>query len=165
MPRLHPSAFILHPCLFILPCSSFILVPVTPLLSLLLARIRERGPLTVAEYVDAALYHPDFGYYTSATQRSGRGGDFYTSVDVGPIFGELLAEQFDEMRRLIGTDEDAFDLVEVAAGNGRLTRDVHGRCGCRHSRLRDRRPPPPRRAQRAGACGATCGFLVRMPTH
>src|SRR5262245_64176224 len=56
------------------------------------AWIRERSPITVAAFMEAALYHPDFGYYARAVQRSGRAGDFFTSVDVGPLFGELLAK-------------------------------------------------------------------------
>ena len=51
--------------------------------------IRERGPLTVAAFMELALYHPQSGYYASAAQRSGRTGDFFTSVDVGPLFGAL----------------------------------------------------------------------------
>jgi SAM-dependent MidA family methyltransferase len=103
------------------------------LTALLLQRIRDNGPLTVAEFVDAALYHETLGYYTRAGQRSGREGDFFTSVDLGPLFGELLARQFAEMQaalgnasapRRSGTDARRFDLVEAAAGNGRLARDV-----------------------------------------
>jgi SAM-dependent MidA family methyltransferase len=90
---------------------------------IILDRIRASGPITVAEYVDLALYHPTLGYYATARQRSGRAGDFFTSVDVGPIFGEMLAVQLDEMWRLAGAPA-RFDLVEAAAGNGRLARDV-----------------------------------------
>ncbi len=71
--------------------------------------------------MDLALYHPEHGYYAAREQRSGRGGDFYTSVDVGPLFGELLAVQIAHLARAF---EAGFDLVEAAAGNGRLTRDV-----------------------------------------
>ena len=100
---------------------------------LLLNRIRDNGPLTVAEFVDAALYHVTLGYYARAGQRSGREGDFFTSVDLGPLFGELLASQFAEMWEALredpasgrpGPDPPRFDLVEAAAGNGRLARDV-----------------------------------------
>ena len=51
--------------------------------------------------MDAALYHPEFGYYARAVQRSGRAGDFFTSVDVGPLFGELLAKQIAEMADIL----------------------------------------------------------------
>jgi SAM-dependent MidA family methyltransferase len=85
-------------------------------------RIREWGPITVAEFMEIALYDPAHGYYAGAAQRSGRAGDFFTSVDVGPLFGQLLAVQFEEMWRGLGGGP--FDLVEAAAGNGRLTKDV-----------------------------------------
>jgi SAM-dependent MidA family methyltransferase len=105
----------------------------SPLTSLLLDRIRDGGPLTVAEFVEQALYHETLGYYARAGRRSGHGGDFFTSVDLGPMFGELLASQFAQMREVlaggsatggVGTAAAGFDLVEAAAGNGRLARDI-----------------------------------------
>lgn len=93
--------------------------------TLIVRRIRDRGPLTVAAFMEMALYHPELGYYASAPRRTGRAGDFYTSVDVGPQFGALLAVQIDEMRRVhAAAREPGFDLVEVGAGNGQLARDV-----------------------------------------
>ena len=86
------------------------------------ALIRERAPMTVAAFMEAALYHPELGYYARAAQRSGRAGDFFTSVDVGPLFGELLEIQLAEMADLLQTP--ALDLVEVGAGNGRLSADL-----------------------------------------
>ena len=47
--------------------------------------------------MELALYDPRFGYYARAARRSGRAGDFFTSVDVGPLFGELLEVQIAEM--------------------------------------------------------------------
>jgi SAM-dependent MidA family methyltransferase len=102
------------------------------------AWIQERGPMTVAAFMDAALYHPEFGYYARAAQRSGRAGDFFTSVDVGPLFGELVAKQIAEMAQISAdlqvrtTSEDKvrtgpeekFELVEAGAGNGRLSADI-----------------------------------------
>jgi SAM-dependent MidA family methyltransferase len=105
--------------------------------------LRERGPLTVAAFMDFALYDPDVGYYARAAQRSGRAGDFFTSVDVGPVFGELLEVQFAEMAALLSTSgrgpgappdrpaletaasvPSGIDLVEAGAGNGRLSADI-----------------------------------------
>jgi SAM-dependent MidA family methyltransferase len=94
-------------------------------LTVILSRIRERGPITVAEFMDLALYHPEFGYYSRSVQRSGRNGDFYTSVDAGPMFGELIAVQLAEMWTVLGdAGASHFDLVEAGAGNGRLARDI-----------------------------------------
>jgi SAM-dependent MidA family methyltransferase len=95
------------------------------LLPLLLSEIRSRGPMTAAEFMELALYHPSLGYYSRAEQRSGRAGDFYTSVDVGPLFGEMIAAQLAEMWEVLRSrGADAFDIVEAGAGNGRLARDV-----------------------------------------
>ena len=77
----------------------------------------------MAAFLDLALYHPEFGYYARAAQRSGRGGDFFTSVDVGPLFGELLAAQVAEMFDLL-SEPPAPALVEAGAGNGRLSADI-----------------------------------------
>lgn len=98
------------------------------LLSLLAERICHHGPLTVAEYMDYALYHSELGYYSSVDKRSGQRGDFFTSVDLGPTFGEFLAIQLEEMYDLLlrerpETFQD-FDLVEVGSGNGQLARDI-----------------------------------------
>src|SRR5262249_46943237 len=75
---------------------------------------------------DAALYHPEFGYYARAVQRSGRAGDFFTSVDVGPLFGELLGRQIAEMHEILNSEFriQNFDIVEAGAGNGRLSADI-----------------------------------------
>jgi SAM-dependent MidA family methyltransferase len=102
---------------------------VTPLQQLIACRIAETGPLTVAEYMELALYHPSLGYYATRTQRSGRAGDFYTSVDTGPLFGACLARYLaghyrEYSNHDIATSADRFDLVDAGAGNGRLARDM-----------------------------------------
>jgi SAM-dependent MidA family methyltransferase len=95
--------------------------------------------------MELALYHPEIGYYARAAQRSGRAGDFVTSVDVGPLFGELLEVQLAEMAGVLAachadqagrpsnqnhpaanppSSPSHFDLVEAAAGNGRLSADI-----------------------------------------
>ena len=92
-------------------------------------RIRTSGPISFAEFMELSLYHPEFGYYARTAQKTGRAGDFFTSVDVGPLFGELLARQFGEMWRVLESkvesrESTVFDLVEAGAGNGRLARDI-----------------------------------------
>jgi SAM-dependent MidA family methyltransferase len=79
--------------------------------------------------MDLALYDSRLGYYAREAQRSGRAGDFFTSVDVGAIFGTLLESQLAEMADLLAgarSPEPAarFDLVEAGAGNGRLSADI-----------------------------------------
>lgn len=86
-------------------------------------RIRESGPITFAEFMDMALYFPSLGYYTSSRERIGRQGDFYTSPDVHPIFGGLIAKQLAQMWRELGSP-DVFTVVEMGAGKGLLCRDI-----------------------------------------
>src|SRR5213078_1619837 len=74
--------------------------------------VRERGPLTVAAFMELALYDSRIGYYARAARRSGRAGDFFTSVDVGSIFGELVEIQLAEMAQILHAP-GAFDLVEA----------------------------------------------------
>lgn len=93
----------------------------TPLAQLLAARIREVGLITFAEYMAECLYHPEFGYYSHTGSR--RFADYYTSVDVHPIFGRLLARQLAEMWEALGRPS-RFDVVEGGAGTGRLAAQI-----------------------------------------
>jgi SAM-dependent MidA family methyltransferase len=109
------------------------------LLPLLVSRIRARGAITVAEFMELALYDSEHGYYSTAPQRSGKHGDFFTSVDVGPLFGELIAVQLEEMWRLLeAAGAEHFDLVEAGAGNGRLARDILDAASRNHPGFYDR---------------------------
>jgi SAM-dependent MidA family methyltransferase len=85
--------------------------------------VSRRGRVTFAEYMDLALYHPSEGYYTKGRKIIGAAGDFYTSPDVSPIFGYVLADQMEEMWRLAGSP-DEWVLLEMGAGKGNLARDI-----------------------------------------
>lgn len=89
----------------------------------LITRIAEHGPLPFRDFMEAALYDPEHGYYSSGRAAIGRGGDFYTSVSVGSLFGRLLARQFAEMWERLGRPE-VFDVVEQGAHNGQFARDA-----------------------------------------
>jgi SAM-dependent MidA family methyltransferase len=95
--------------------------PAAPLRAILAARIRTSGPIPFAEYMRECLYHPEHGYYSRVS--AGRFGDYYTSVDVHPIFGRLLARQFAEMWELLGSPRP-FAVVEAGAGVGRLASHI-----------------------------------------
>ncbi|HEX9760186.1 MAG TPA: SAM-dependent methyltransferase [Candidatus Acidoferrales bacterium] len=93
----------------------------TPLAALLAEQIRARGPMTFADYMDACLYHPHHGYYSRGDVQ--RLADYYTSVDMHPIFGRLLARQLEEMWRALGSPVQ-FDVVELGAAVGRLAQQI-----------------------------------------
>ncbi|MGM3304862.1 class I SAM-dependent methyltransferase [Anabaena sp. WFMT] len=80
--------------------------------------------ITFAEYMDMALYHPEYGYYASDAVKIGfRGGDFFTSSSLGSDFGELLAVQFCQMWEILGQPMP-FHLVEMGAGKGVLASHI-----------------------------------------
>ena len=94
------------------------------------AHIKERGPISFAEFMHRALYDPAHGYYNRSLQQIGRRGDFFTSVSVGPFFGELLAFQFArwiEALLLKGENFDwdrKFQIVEAGAHSAQLAFDI-----------------------------------------
>ena len=93
----------------------------TPLAAILLDRIRARGPIPFSDYMRACLYHPEHGYYARAEAR--RFADYYTSPDVHPVFGRLVARQLAEMWERLGRPGE-FLAVEAGAGTGRLAVNI-----------------------------------------
>ncbi len=85
--------------------------------------IRDRGPIPFSRYMELCLYDPADGYYSRPQEKFGKAGDFYTSSDVHAVFGRLLARQFDEMWRALGSPEQ-FSVIELGPGRGLFARDV-----------------------------------------
>ncbi|MGI0488081.1 class I SAM-dependent methyltransferase [Pantanalinema rosaneae CENA516] len=79
--------------------------------------------ITFADYMDLALYHPQYGYYAATANQIGAQGDFFTSPHLGADFGELLAEQFVQMWQIMQRPQP-FTLVEMGAGQGLLAADI-----------------------------------------
>ncbi|MEG5138847.1 MULTISPECIES: class I SAM-dependent methyltransferase [unclassified Microcoleus] len=73
--------------------------------------------ITFAEYMDLALYHPQYGYYNGDRPNIGKQGDFITSPHWSADFAEVLGEQFVEMWQILGKP-DTFAIVEMGAGRG-----------------------------------------------
>ena len=87
------------------------------------AEIRERGPIPFSRYMEMCLYEPELGYYARSAEQFGKAGDFYTSSDVHAVFGRLLARQFEEMWRALGSPPRV-NLLELGPGRGLFARDV-----------------------------------------
>jgi len=85
--------------------------------------IRERGPIPFSRYMELCLYEPELGYYAQSKEQFGKAGDFYTSSDVHAVFGRLMARQFEEMWRVLGSLEQ-IEIVELGPGRGLFARDV-----------------------------------------
>jgi len=93
------------------------------LIEIIRDEIRRHGPISFCRFMHQALYHPEFGYYTSDRKRIGRKGDFYTNVSVGPLFGQILTQQIQEMAIALGSP-DRFVILEQGAEDGQLACDI-----------------------------------------
>ncbi|MFM7180967.1 MAG: class I SAM-dependent methyltransferase [Verrucomicrobiales bacterium] len=94
----------------------------------LVARLREEiadaeGWISFDRFMEAALYDPEHGYYGSGRARVGRGGDFFTSVSVGEVYGVLLGKRIARWWEENGKPS-AWQLAEQGANDGRLLADV-----------------------------------------
>ncbi|CAN5589763.1 SAM-dependent methyltransferase [soil metagenome] len=73
--------------------------------------------------MEAALYHPAYGYYSGPDARGTRAGDFLTAPETHPIFARTLARQIAEMWERLDRPR-WFGLREYGAGTGILGHDV-----------------------------------------
>ena len=83
--------------------------------------INKTGPITVANFMELSLGHPEFGYYTTRDP-IGLDGDFVTSPEISQIFGELIAlwsascwKQMNSPKRV--------EVIECGPGRGTLMTD------------------------------------------
>ncbi len=91
----------------------------SPLTDILRRQIAQTGPLTVAEFMQAALQHPEHGYYITRDPL-GTGGDFTTAPEVHQIFGEMIGLWLAQVRM----DRGPATLVELGPGRGTLMADI-----------------------------------------
>ena len=96
----------------------------TKLVEILSDEIKQRGPATFNQFMEMALYHPQYGYYSSNRLKIGGRGDFYTAPTVSPLFGAMVARQLAEMWRLAGAP-GYWTLVEYGPGTGKLAGDIN----------------------------------------
>jgi SAM-dependent MidA family methyltransferase len=89
------------------------------------AEIREQGPIPFHRFMELALYCPVYGYYEKERDTTGRRGDYYTSVSVGSLFGELLGWRFAEWLEFEALGPVKGQKRDVAAGSAGLADEKH----------------------------------------
>lgn len=99
--------------------------------AILREELDSKGIIPFSRFMEVALYCPEYGYYERQSGKVGREGDFYTSVSVGSLFGEMLAFQFAEWLEQLPVAP--VQLVEAGAHDGKLAADIL-------KWIRDRRP-------------------------
>ncbi len=86
--------------------------------------IGQKGVIPFARFMELALYCPDYGFYEKEKDNVGQHGDFFTSVSVGSLFGELLAFQFAGWLECEPEQTRSMRIVEAGAHDGRLAMDI-----------------------------------------
>lgn len=94
----------------------------TPLGGLLRERVAREGPLSFRDVMQAALYDPQFGYYTNL-RGFGADGDFITSPERHPAFGWLLGRQALDLWEALERPRP-FKILELGAGSGALAESL-----------------------------------------
>ncbi len=96
---------------------------ITPLEKKMIRLIKAEGRITFEKFMEMALYDPEFGYYRSPDLVIGKGGDFYTSAHLHPVFGAMVGRQITEMWEFSGRP-GLFTIIEVGGGEGHICRDM-----------------------------------------
>jgi SAM-dependent MidA family methyltransferase len=79
---------------------------------------------TFRDFVDDALFHPLWGYYSTGQVRFGEGGHYETfPLALSPLFGQMVA-RCAYRYWLRARRPDRLELCEIGAGNGQLCVDV-----------------------------------------
>lgn len=80
------------------------------------------------QFMELALYHSKWGYYSRNHVKLGKKGDFYTNAHVGSVYGQVLTQAFMKALKKWQTDSyskgTAWQLIEMGAGDGRLMEQV-----------------------------------------
>src|SRR4030095_4931809 len=101
--------------------------------------IRARGPIPFDQFMELCLYHPVHGYYCRPGMTTGPRGDFYTSPDLHPAFGLLIARQIAEIEmRTRQQDPGPFHVTEGGPGTGKLARAIINGLAAEYPELAER---------------------------
>ncbi|MEH6526246.1 MAG: SAM-dependent methyltransferase [Sneathiella sp.] len=94
----------------------------TPLTEILRDKIEKHGPISVHDYMEMALTHPEYGYYARQNP-FGKSGDFVTAPEISQMFGELIGLWCIDTWSKLGAPAK-LNLVELGPGNGTLMGDA-----------------------------------------
>ena len=90
--------------------------------NILKEQIAQNGPISVADYMETCLYHPELGYYM-VENPFGSKGDFTTAPEMTQLFGEMLAVWVvDSWLKM--EEPSSFTLLECGPGRGTLMADL-----------------------------------------
>lgn len=94
-----------------------------------LSKLLETSDLPFRDFVELALYHPQFGYYRQAENPVGKKGDYVTAPSLGDVFSFTLSKLIREFMSRAG--DEVSTVVDIGCGDGRLIHSLYGSAGPR----------------------------------
>lgn len=94
----------------------------TPCEHIIRHKIATSGPISVEEFMEIALHHPQHGYYSRANA-IGSEGDFITAPEISQLFGEVIGAWVVDTWQKLGSPSP-FNLIELGPGRGTLMADA-----------------------------------------
>jgi SAM-dependent MidA family methyltransferase len=82
-------------------------------------RIKQHNSISFAQFMQMALYQPGLGYYSSGCHKFGKHGDFITAPELGPLFAQCMAQQFQQVLSQVESPV----ILELGAGTGQFAYD------------------------------------------
>ena len=80
------------------------------------------GDLSFRDFMEVALYHPEFGYYSRVASPIGKDGDYVTSPLLSPVFSFALSRLATEFVRRAG--DEVSTVVDIGCGDGLLINTI-----------------------------------------
>ena len=100
------------------------------LIQLIIEKIwNNNAPISFRDYMEMALYAPGLGYYSAGSTKLGAQGDFITSPEISPLFGQSVARQCDEIfDQNLFSKKTGRQVLEFGAGSGKLCQHIIQSC-------------------------------------
>jgi SAM-dependent MidA family methyltransferase len=91
-------------------------------LALEIRKMLRYSDLRFRDFMEVALYHPEYGYYNRSADPISPTGDYVTAGAISPVFAFALSKLVREFLRIVG---DAPSLiVDMGCGNGALIEEI-----------------------------------------
>ncbi len=92
----------------------------SPLERLITQKAQKQIPYWFCDFMNDALYTPEYGYYRNEREKFGQKGDFITAPTLSPLFGKTLSNSLSEL--LCSFSEK--NILEFGSGKGHLAADI-----------------------------------------
>lgn len=82
--------------------------------------VNNKKPIPFSEFMQQALYDPEYGYYSTKKNIFGAKGDFVTAPQVSKLYSHCIARRCKKILQ----DLNADTILEIGAGTGAMAKDI-----------------------------------------